>query len=55
MTQERPPSSDDDEARDRRTTNIFLIVMFIGSATRHVRRLNEQAIQDVYIDFWAPD
>ena len=29
MTQERPPFSDDDEARDRLTTNIFLIVMFI--------------------------
>ena len=34
---------------------ILLIVIFLGSATRHVRRLNEQSAQGVYTNVFSPD
>jgi hypothetical protein len=34
---------------------ILLIVIFLGSATRHVRRVNEQSAQGVYVNLFAPD
>jgi hypothetical protein len=34
---------------------VLLIVIFLASATRHVRRLNEQASQGMYINALSPD
>ncbi len=34
---------------------ILLIVIFLGSAARHVRRVNEQSTQGVYVNLFAPD
>ena len=34
---------------------ILLIVIFLGSATRHVRRMNEQSVHEEYINLFAPD
>ncbi|HEX8525161.1 MAG TPA: hypothetical protein VF669_23120 [Tepidisphaeraceae bacterium] len=34
---------------------ILLIVIFLGSATRHVRRLHEQTGQNIYLNLMAPD
>jgi hypothetical protein len=34
---------------------ILLIVVFLASVTRHVRRLNEQSTQGVYVNQFAPD
>ena len=34
---------------------ILLIVIFLASATRHVRRLNEQAAEGRYINALSPD
>ena len=34
---------------------ILLIVIFLASTTRHVRRMNEQSSQGVYINMFSPD
>jgi len=34
---------------------ILLIVIFLASTTRHVRRMNEQSTQGVYINVLSPD